>query len=165
MEFYKKLFVVKSNCSRLDREVLEEGLCVKEEQAISLVKVVIDEEIKASLWDIGDDKAPGLDGFSSCFFIKAWSIVGPDVCVAIKEIFRSGKILKQLNHIVIALVPKSNNALRVEEFRPIACCNVIYKVISKILASRLSTILKGLIDPAQSAFVPNRSMVENIYLF
>ncbi|GFS36124.1 hypothetical protein Acr_00g0044230 [Actinidia rufa] len=75
-----------------------------------------------------------------------------------------GKILKQLNHAVIALVPKTASASRVEEFRPIACCNVIYKVISKILAARLSPILESLIDPGQSAFVPNRSMVENIYM-
>ncbi|GFY96554.1 2-oxoglutarate (2OG) and Fe(II)-dependent oxygenase superfamily protein [Actinidia rufa] len=71
---------------------------------------------------------------------------------------------KQLNHAVIALVPKTASASRVEEFRPIACCNVIYKVISKILAARLSPILESLIDPGQSAFVPNRSMVENIYM-
>ena len=62
------------------------------------------------------------------------------------------------------LVPKSLNAYRVEEFRPISCCNTVYKIISKILALRLSPILEKLIDPAQSAFVPNRSMVENIYM-
>ncbi|GFY92706.1 pyruvate decarboxylase-2 [Actinidia rufa] len=83
---------------------------------------------------------------------------------AVKEFFVSGKLLKQLNHAVIALVPKLASASRVEEFRPIACCNVIYKVISKILAARLSPILESLIDPGQSAFVPNRSMVENIYV-
>ncbi|GFZ07066.1 hypothetical protein Acr_19g0000030 [Actinidia rufa] len=130
----------------------------------SIQQPVLDKEIKSALFSIGDDKAPGPDGYSSCFFKSAWSIVGPDVCAAVKEFFVSGKILKQLNHAVIALVPKTASASRVEEFRPIACCNVIYKVISKILAARLSPILESLIDPGQSAFVPNRSMVENIYM-
>ncbi|GFZ13128.1 hypothetical protein Acr_23g0015130 [Actinidia rufa] len=60
--------------------------------------------------------------------------------------------------------PVLDEDIKVEDFRPIACCNVVYKVISKILAMRLSPILEILIDPAQSAFIPNRSMVENIYL-
>ena len=69
-----------------------------------------------------------------------------------------------MNHSVITLVPKTCNASKVEEFRPIACCNVSYKVISKILAARLSVILPYLIDPAQAAFDQGRGMVENIYL-
>ncbi|GFY85594.1 hypothetical protein Acr_04g0003320 [Actinidia rufa] len=69
-----------------------------------------------------------------------------------------------MNHLVIALVPKTCNASKVEEFQPIACCNVSYNVISKILAARLSVLLPNLIDPAQATFVQGRSMVENIYL-
>ena len=86
------------------------------------------------------------------------------MCSAIKEFFRSGCILKQLNHASIVLIPKSLNASKVGDFRPISCCNVVYEIISKILALRLSPILGKIIDPAQSAFVPNRSMVENIYM-
>ncbi|GFZ11161.1 hypothetical protein Acr_22g0005590 [Actinidia rufa] len=164
VQFYKNLLGVSSVCPRLDRDVLVEGKIVEEEHALSLLQPVLDKEIKSALFSIGDDKAPGPDGYSSCFFKSAWSIVGPDVCAAVKEFFVSGKILKQLNHAVISLVPKTASASRVEEFRPIACCNVIYKVISKILAARLSPILESLIDPGQSAFVPNRSMVENIYM-
>ena len=56
-------------------------------------------------------------------------IVGRDFVEAVMEFFSSGQILRQLNHSVIALIPKSNEADRVEDYRPIACCNVIYKVI------------------------------------
>ena len=86
------------------------------------------------------------------------------MCSAIKEFFRSGCILKQLNHASIVLIPKSLNASKVGDFRPISCCNVVYEIISKILALRLSPILEKIIDPTQSALVPNRSMVENIYM-
>ena len=73
-------------------------------------------------------------------------------------------MLKQINHSVLALIPKSKNADRVEDFRPIACCNVIYKVISKIIASRLAPALISIIDPAQAAFIQNRAMIDNIFL-
>ena len=69
-----------------------------------------------------------------------------------------------MNHSIIALVPKSKTASRVEDFRPIACCNVSYKVISKILAVRLAPVMTKLIDPAQFAFVQGHAMVENVFL-
>ena len=50
------------------------------------------------------------------------------------------------------------------DFRPIACCNVIYKVISKILSSRMAMILPLIVDEAQSAFVEGRSMLENVHM-
>ena len=164
MEYYNNLLGTRKVCSRLDKEIFLVGNLVSEDQNSDLIRPVLDEEIKAALFDIGDEKALGLDGYSSCFFTRSWSTTGADVCLAAKEFFRSGCILKQLNHATIVLVPKSLNASRVGDFRPISCCNVVYKIISKILASRLSPILEKLIDPAQSAFVPNWSMVENIYM-
>ena len=113
---------------------------------------------------LGRTKPRGPDGFSSCFFKKAWGTVGRDFSEAILEFFSSGKILKQINHSALALIPKSKNADRVEDFRPTACCNVIYKVISKIMALRLAPALLSIIDPAQAAFIQNRRMVDNIYL-
>ncbi|GAB2276834.1 hypothetical protein Dimus_039209 [Dionaea muscipula] len=62
------------------------------------------------------------------------------------------------------LLPKKPNANKVEDFRPIACCNVLYKVIAKVIASRLGPVLLKIIDHAQAAFIKGRLMVENIYL-
>ncbi|GFZ12259.1 hypothetical protein Acr_23g0006440 [Actinidia rufa] len=164
IDFYKELLGTSYTSAHIDRDILSDGKLVDEAQANALTHAVSDEEITEALFSIGNDKAPGPDGFSSYFFKMAWNIVGGDFCDAVKEFFSSGQILRQMNHSVIALVPKSNNASNVEDYRPIACCNVSYKVISKILASRLSPILTQLIDPAQAAFIQSRSMVENIYL-
>lgn len=98
------------------------------------------------------------------FFKKSWGIIGGDVTNAVLEFFRSGQLLKQWNHAFIALVPKSSHASSVTDYRPISCCTVFYKIISKILANRLCAIMGHIVDEAQMAFIKDRSIVENIHL-
>ncbi|GJT55892.1 hypothetical protein Tco_0990946 [Tanacetum coccineum] len=61
------------------------------EEATDMIREVTDKEIKNALFDIGDNKAPGPDSYSSIFFKKAWGIIGKDVCDAVKEFFLLGK--------------------------------------------------------------------------
>ncbi|XP_050207374.1 uncharacterized protein LOC126656799 [Mercurialis annua] len=88
--------------------------------------VVLDDEIKSSLFDINGDKAPGPDGYNSNFFKKSWSIIGEDIIDAVKDFFRSGIMLKQANATVISLIPKINDPKTINDYRPISCCNVMY---------------------------------------
>lgn len=78
--------------------------------------------------------------------------------------FQTGKILKQINSITLCLILKIEQPVNVSQFRPIACCNVIYKIISKMLCSRSKEVLPSLIDQVQSAFVANRVIVHNIFI-
>ncbi|GKA58052.1 reverse transcriptase domain-containing protein [Tanacetum coccineum] len=70
---------------------------VSEDGAKNMVRVVSDVEIKDALYDICDNKAPNPDGYSSKFYKKAWSMVGKEVCEAVKEFFRNGKMLGEVN--------------------------------------------------------------------
>ena len=79
-----------------------------------------------------------------------------------KIFFQSGQFLKQINHSIIALVPKSTHVTTASDFRPISCCNVVYKIISKILAGRLGHALDTIISPMQNAFLGGRRMADNI---
>ncbi|KAL0358099.1 UNVERIFIED_CONTAM: hypothetical protein Scaly_1495600 [Sesamum calycinum] len=127
-------------------------------------RVVTPEEVKQAIFHISDNKAPGPDGYSACFFKRAWHIVGDQVCTAVLDFFRSGRLLRQLNHSIIALVPKSDHCPTVADYRPISCCNVIYKAITKIIADRLAPALEHLTDRCQAAFVGGRSITDNIFL-
>jgi len=98
------------------------------------------------------------------FFKQAWSVVGRDFCAAVQDFFISARLLKQINHLVIAFVPKSANVSSISDFEPISCCNVIYKVIAKILAGCLARVLSGIISPMHHAFLGGRLMSDNINL-
>nr|GEU44599.1 hypothetical protein [Tanacetum cinerariifolium] len=69
-----------------------------------------------------------LDDQKAAFMVReAWDIVGKDVTCAIKEFFVNGKLLKELNHTIISLIPKVSTLAKVNDYRPISCCNVLYK--------------------------------------
>lgn len=64
---------------------------------------------------------------------------------AMTEFFKIGKLLKQLNAITISLIPKIPNPVGPSDFRPIACSNVLYKGISKVICGRLNNVLPSII--------------------
>lgn len=129
-----------------------------------LIKEVSAAEIKSAMFSIGGDKAPGPDGFNASFFHKNWSIVGPDVVNVVKYFFSHRCLPKGWNATALTLVPKLGCPLTMNDYRPIACCNVVYKCITKILALRLQPILPFIIDQSQAAFVKGRSISDNILL-
>lgn len=71
---------------------------------------------------------------------------------------------KGINSTIFALVPKKTASAEMRDFRPIACCNVLYKVISKIMANRLKILLPRMISENQSSFVKGRLLMENVLL-
>lgn len=73
------------------------------------------------------EKAPGPDGFNAHFFQVCWGIIKHDVCKAVSNFFRSGKL--QVNSTFLELIPKVDNPEVFEEFRPISLCNVLVKKI------------------------------------
>ena len=123
-----------------------------------------DEEIKNTLFLLGNNKAPRPDAFGAYFFEKAWDVVGKDVIMAFKDLFLEGKLLREVNCTSIAFIPKCDNASLCKDYRPISCCNIIYKCITKIIANRIKSALPLFIDPTQAAFVGDRRIGDNILL-
>lgn len=123
-----------------------------------------DLDIQTAFLSLPASKAPGPDGYPAEFFKTNWNVVRRDMIAAVKEFMESGCLLQQWNSTVISLIPKKPNANKMTEFRPISCCNTVYKVASKLLANRIKSALPELISPAQSAFVPGRLLVENVLL-
>jgi hypothetical protein len=129
-----------------------------------LCALPLEEEVVQALSSLGSTKAPEPDGFTALFYKKYWSTVKSDVLACIREFFQNSHLLQEQNHTHIALIPKKPRSHSIHHFRPISLCNIIYKIITKILANRLKTMLPKIISPLQLAFVPSRNIQDNTIL-
>lgn len=107
-------------------------------------------------------KAPGPDGFNVDFFKVCWNIVKKDIVRVVEHSRLNRTILKALNTSFIALIPKQDNAQMPERYRPIALCDVVYKIISKVVANRLKPLLPTLVSGEQSGYVEGKQILDNI---
>ena len=129
-----------------------------------LCAVPTDVEVVQALSSLGSSKAPRPNGFTALFFKKYWSVVKEEVLGCIRNFFLNHILMQEQNHTHIALIPKQSGAHTVHHFRPISLCNIVYKIITKILANRLKVMLPKFISPLQSAFVPSRNIQDNTIL-
>ncbi|KAL8124537.1 hypothetical protein AgCh_012256 [Apium graveolens] len=163
VHFYKNLLGKRDYCDGFVG--LEPFASILEVSAADdLIREVPSEEIKEVIFQMGDDKASGLNGYSALFFKKAWVVIGEDVFQAVKEFFVTGKLLKEVNATLLALNPKMDHPTVVGEFRPIALFNFIYKCITKIITNRIEVCLSGLVDDTHNAFILGRCISDNILL-
>jgi len=154
--FYDQLYNQESYWDSFSHLIVKRRLT--SDTAAWLVREVTDMEIKSTMFQLNPDKAPGPDGFNARFFQLHWDMVGIDICKAVKFFFTHKKLVREINHTFLTLVPKSTNANSLSDFRPIACCNLLYKLITKILSNRLQGVIDDLISLNQSAFLKGRQI-------
>ncbi|GJT32028.1 RNA-directed DNA polymerase, eukaryota [Tanacetum coccineum] len=128
-------------------------------QIDDLERIVSYDDIKSVVWDCGTNKSPGPDGFTFEFYRKYWNIIDHDVVAAFTTFFSTCLFPHGCNSSFIALIPKSHEAKMVKDFRPISLIGSLYKIITKILANRLSFVISDLVSDVQSAFVSNRQIL------
>ncbi|GJX14640.1 RNA-directed DNA polymerase, eukaryota [Tanacetum coccineum] len=102
--------------------------------------------------------------YFSEFFRKYWTVVGPDFCIAVKWFFDHGDFAIGCNSSFVALIPKVLDPKVVSDYRPISLIGSLYKVVTKILASRLSLVISDLISDVQTAFLPNRQILDGPFI-
>lgn len=107
-------------------------------------------------------KSHGLDGFIIGFFKACWETVKTNIYEVVVDSQNSTTILKAIIFTFITLIPKEDRASTLEKFRPIALCNVLYKIISKVAANRMKMVLPFLISKAQSRFMEGRKILDNV---
>lgn len=112
--------------------------------------------------ETASDKAPGLDGYVGTFYKHNWELIKPDLMLALNYFFQlHDQQFKHLNTTHIIILPKKIDAKEVGDFRPISPINSTTKLISKLLATRLSRDLNALVSKAQSAFFKRRNIQDN----
>lgn len=88
--------------------------------------------------------------------------MGGKVYQAVLSILNSGTLSQSLNHTFIFLIPKIKSHVLFSDYRPRSLCNVLYKIVSKVIANRIKTILVDIILLNQSAFILGRLISDNI---
>ncbi|CAN1773889.1 LINE-1 retrotransposable element ORF2 protein [Linum perenne] len=161
--FYKKLLGEQTEVKSTGYDSLI-TLKLLDTQADEMVRPVSRDEVKRALFSIPNEKAPGPDGYNALFFKDSWNILENDLLAAVLGFFDDSKMPPFANSIYLALIPKKKNAEDMGHFRPISCCSVIYKVISKVMANRLSAVLPFLVSKNQTAFIKGRNIGDGVLL-
>lgn len=80
------------------------------------------------------------------------------------EVLNNKGSLHDWNDMIVTLIPKIKDPKTIQEFRPIRLCSVSYKIIAKVITNRFKSILRLVVDPFQSVFIPGRSITDNIII-
>ncbi|XP_077246168.1 uncharacterized protein LOC143886076 [Tasmannia lanceolata] len=130
------------------------------EDANNLERPFSEEEVEKGLSSMVGDKAPGSDGFCMAFFQSCWDYVKGDVMRFFREFFDGLELDCGTCSTFIALIPKVKGASSIGEFRPISFVGCLYKLLAKILASRLKLVMPLIFSDYQLAFVSKRQILD-----
>jgi len=70
--------------------------------------------------------------------------------------------LFNLNFRIITLIPKVQEATRIQQYRPICILNVSFKIFTKVITNRLNKVAQIVVSPMQTAFMPDRNIMEGV---
>lgn len=108
------------------------------------------------------DKSPGPDGMTAAFYQSAWEIVKPDIMQAVNAFFCADcRGFTCLNGALLTLIPKNLGACSPKDYRPISLIHSFPKLLSKLLANRLSTCISDMVLCNQSAFIQGQSILDS----
>ena len=164
-DFYKDLYGHKEVSEGALEEVFE-GFQATFTEAMneSLTKEITERELGGVVRDMAKEKAPGHDGIPTELFQKLWSTIGNDFHQMLLRSMERGVLHEGITKGVISLIPKEGDGKDLNYWRPITLLTVIYKIFAKTLQLRLQPILRDVISPEQTAFLPLRFILDNIIL-
>jgi hypothetical protein len=132
------------------------------EEASSLEDPFEEREVREVIKGMDRDKAPGPDGFTLAFFQDCWEVVKGDFMAVFEEFYARGKFVKNINSTFISLIPKTQGAKVIIDFRPISLVGGVYKIIAKVLANRMRRVMDRIIYKPQNAFVKGRQILDSV---
>ena len=135
---------------------------VTREDNHNLNKPVSNEEVSEVINEMKNGKAPSLNGFNVDFFKACWKTVKHDILEVVEDSRRCKKVLKAFTASFVALIPKKENAMTPDGFIAISLCNVVYKIISKVIVNRLKALLPALVSEEKIGYVEGRQILNNI---
>ena len=105
-----------------------------------------------------NDKNLGPDGLPVEVYRALFDVLGMDLLRVIEDSWKNGKIPIVFNSTFIVMIPKTDHPTCFEDFMPISLCNYCYKIIGKIISTRIRKVLGRYIYCEQFGFLPGRQI-------
>jgi hypothetical protein len=164
-EYYKKLFGDPiTNSFSLMEERTEDIPQLSNEENDLLTADFTEKEVLHAISQMKLNKAPGPDGFPAEFYQKNWDVIKSDLMALFSQLQKGELPLYKLNFGVITLLPKKENAVQIQQYRPICLLNVSFKIFTKVATNRITDLSQKVIRPTQTAFMPGRHILEGVVI-
>ena len=162
LDYYKRLYSLEDVSAMRDMLPQAGFVQLSEGKMQELEKPFLEEEVVVAVKSMGSFKAPGIDWFQPVFYQKNWEVVGASVTRFVLGFFESGVRPQLTNSALLILLPKVARPEKIAQFHPVSLCNVLFKIITKMMVIRLKSVISKLIGPAQASFIPGRLSVDNV---
>ncbi|XP_060965512.1 uncharacterized protein LOC133034440 [Cannabis sativa] len=160
VEYFSSLF----SASNLSSDMVVQSIQSRVSTRINedLNQPILAEEVRKAVFSMHPDKSPGPDGMTPAFYQKCWDIIQIDVVNVVQDFFTTGELGSSCGDANVVLIPKKKVPESMVDLRPIALCNVLYKIITKVMANRMKPYMDQIVSESQSAFIPGRLITDNI---
>jgi hypothetical protein len=162
--FFRNIFLAHPNLSITDQLAILRNYprMFTEEDSQRLTLPVTSTEVLSILKGFKASKSHGPDGWTVEFFLAFFDILGDELVEMVEESRKKGRVSGALNATFLALIPKSENPRNFGDYRPISLCNLMYKIITKIIANIIKSSLSCGISKEQFGFLEGRQITDAI---
>jgi hypothetical protein len=164
MEFYKLFGAPAPNYFSLLESEVDDITQISQEENDILIADFAEKEVYDAIMQMKKNKAPGPDGFPADFYQTFWDVIKSDLMMMF-ESFQHGNLpLFHLNYGTFVLLPKKENVIQIQQYRPICLLNVSFKIFTKVGTNRVTKVAHNVVRPTQTAFMPGRHILDGVLI-
>src|SRR6266542_370323 len=148
----------------MDESRTEDIAQVSEEENAFLIAPFTEEEVRKAVFQMEHNKAPGPDGFPAEFYQNFWEIINAELMEMFASLQAGRLDLFHINFGEIILLPKINDAERIQQYRPICLLNVSFKIFTKTATIRLNSVADHVVRSTQTTFMQGRNILDGVVI-
>src|SRR5438128_5636776 len=164
-KYYKCLFRAPEEGNfALDESRTDDITQVSDEENAFLTAPFTEAEVRKAIFQMEHNKAPGPDGFPAEFYQNFWDVIKTELLELFGDLHAGQLELFRLNFGEIILLPKINEAERIQQYRPICLLNVSFKIFTKTTTIRLNSVADHVVRPTQTTFMQGRNILDRVVI-